>query len=552
MPLKRSRKARLAERSRQRVEALETTATATTAAHNATAADATNDPGLTWRRKLVWALVLLAVQTTIATWGQFDLSNTMGYYDLFASGLLQGNLHIPITPDQVTLVDMIPYQGQYYLQWGPFPVLFHLAARMMGFALSDRAACLLAGWLTALVFLEIMLALRRRYFPDLSLTLCRWFFFAFALATPAALVTYRGTIYNESIAIAVLAVLLGFLALVRYQETRAPGWMLLCGACIAAAMTTRVTMALYGAVFFAAAAATLWLARQPWRRAVAHLALLAAPAVLGVVVMLAYNQARFGSPFDYGNSYKPGASSHFAAFSLQRIPENLRHYLLSMPRVSADFPWIAHVGWPPLEHTSRAEAMSSLLLGSPFLLLVLYSRRVLSPRSAAPADLKVTAAAAALGGAAMFAVMLLFSSASRRYAHDFVPMFVILAFLAAATLTGRAALWKKLQPAAWGVVLFATLLHAQIAFYQSFHTPTPDVNVMRAFVALNPLLRTVLDGPRATQEEAIARNDLGTVHLQQGRVEDAYEQFEEAARLLPDSSRIQKNLEMTRRRLERH
>jgi hypothetical protein len=503
------------------------------------------------RRKLVWALALLIVQATAATWGQFDLSNTMGYYDLFAAGLVRGNLYIPITPDQVTLVDMIPYEGRYYLQWGPFPVLFHLLVRPLGLALSDRMACLLAGWLTALVFLEIMLLLRRRHFPDVPLAVCRWFFFAFALATPAALVTYRGTIYNESIAVAVLAVLLGFLALMRYQQAVAARWMLLCGVCIAAALMTRVTMVLYGVFFFGAAAFTLWLRHSSVKRAVLHLALFAAPVALGVALMLAYNDARFGSPFDYGNSYKPGASSHFAAFSLWRIPENLRHYLLSAPRFSADFPWIEHIGWPPLLHTSRAEAMSSLLLGSPFLLLSLYCWSMFSPRSPAPADLKVIAATAAAGGSAMFGVMLLFSAASRRYAHDFVPMFMILAFVAAAMMAGSSGFSKRVRIAAWGVVAFSALLHAQIAFYQSFHTPTPDVNVMRAFVAINPLLRGVLGGPRAAEQEAIARNDLGTVHLQEGRAEAALEQFEEAARLLPESSRIRENLEIARRRAGR-
>ena len=507
--------------------------------------------GVPWRRKLVWALALLVIQATAATWGQFDFSNMMGYYDMFADGLLDGHLYIGFTPDQVNLVDMIPYQGRYYLQWGPFPVLFHLLARPLGLTLSDRMVCILAGWLTALVFLEILLLLRRRHFAALPPAYCRWFFFAFALGSPAALVTYRGTIYNESIAIAALAVLLAFLALLRYQEEFTSRWMLLGGACIAAALTTRVTMALYGAIFFAAAALTLWLAKKPLKQVVQQLAAFAVPVVVGVAVMLAYNQARFGSPLDYGNSYKPGASSDFAPFSLLRIPENLRHYLLSLPRISTDFPWIEHAGWLPLEYTSRAEAMSSLLLGSPFLLLAVFAWRALSPRSTVPANLKVVTAAAALGGCSMFAVMLLFSAASRRYAHDFVPMFLILAFAGVALLADPGGLWKRWRVAAWGALVFSALLHAQIAFYQSFHTPTPDLNVIRTFVALNPLVRTVLDGPRAAEEEAIARNDLGTIYMREGRAEAALEQFEEAARLQPDSGRIRQNLEVARRRAGR-
>ena len=507
--------------------------------------------GLSRRTKLVWALALLAIQATVATWGQFDFSNIMGYYDMFADGLAGGHLYIAFTPDKVNLVDMIPYQGRYYLQWGPFPVLFHLLVRPLGLTLSDRVVCIVACWLTALVFLEIMLLLRQRHFPDLPLSLCRWFFFAFALGAPAALVTYRGTIYNESIAVAALAVLLGFLALLRYQTELAPRWMLLGGICMAAALTTRVTMALYGAIFFAAAAVTLWLAKKPLKQAAAQLTLFAAPVVVGLIVMLAYNQARFGSPFDYGNSYKPGASSDFAPFSLLRIPENLRHYLLSLPKFSADFPWIEHTGWLPLEYTSRAEAMSSLLLGSPFLLLALLSWPALTPRSSESAGLRIAAAVAALGGGSMFAVMLLFSAASRRYAHDFVPMFLILAFVGLAMRADAAGQWQRWRVAAWCVLAFSALLHAQIAFYQSFHTPTPDLNVIRTFVALNPAVRGVLGGPRAIEEEAIARNDLGTIHMQQGRASVALEQFEEAARLLPDNARIRQNLELARRRAGR-
>jgi tetratricopeptide (TPR) repeat protein len=130
-------------------------------------------------------------------------------------------------------------------------------------------------------------------------------------------------------------------------------------------------------------------------------------------------------------------------------------------------------------------------------------------------------------------------------------MFLILAFAGVAMRPDAAGQWRRWRAAAWCVLVFSALLHAQIAFYQSFHTPTPDLNVIRAFVALNPAVRGVLGGPRATEEEAIARNDLGTIYMQQGRAAAALEQFEEAARLLPDNGRIRQNLELARRRAGR-
>ncbi len=105
-----------------------------------------SDPqAISTQRKALWALLVFALYAAIGTWGRFDFSDMMGYYDLFAQGLLAGQLHLLYTPEQVNLVDMIPYQGVWHFNWGPFPVLFHLAALLVGATLSDRVACHAAG-----------------------------------------------------------------------------------------------------------------------------------------------------------------------------------------------------------------------------------------------------------------------------------------------------------------------------------------------------------------------------------------------------------------------
>ncbi len=161
--------------------------------------------GISSKEFASWAAALLFLYSFIATWGQFEFGNLMGYYSMLADALLSGRLSIDYTPDEVHLIDMIPFEGRYYLQWGPVPALFHLIAKLGGGELTDRVACILAGWLTSLAFLRINLTIRGRYFPKLPLWVCRAFFVAFALGSPTAFVSLRGTIYHESIGMTVNA-----------------------------------------------------------------------------------------------------------------------------------------------------------------------------------------------------------------------------------------------------------------------------------------------------------------------------------------------------------
>ena len=105
-----------------------------------------HEPGtLPGKEKLIWAASLLILYALIATWGQFDFSDLMGYYNMQADGFLAGHLYIEQAPSQGFLMDMIPFENHYYLQWGPFPALLHLLPRAIGARLSDRVACILAG-----------------------------------------------------------------------------------------------------------------------------------------------------------------------------------------------------------------------------------------------------------------------------------------------------------------------------------------------------------------------------------------------------------------------
>lgn len=499
------------------------------------------------------AAAALAIYCIVGTWGQFDFSDIMGYYDAFADALLAGQLHLLITPQQVNLVDMIPYDDKYYFNWGPFPVIFHLAARAAGLRLTDRVACILAGVLSCWLLLRILLTLTSRYYPDLPKGWLRWFFFGFGFAAPTALVTMRGTVYNESIGISAALILAAFWSFLRFEDSPDSRWPLLAGAAIGAAAFTRVTLILYAVPFFLAVALAEWRRKAAVARIAAVLAVFSLPVLLAAGLHLAHNNARWGKPFSFGQEFKPEslAKPEGKVIRPYAIAENMRHYLLSPPRFSSDFPWIIHEGWPPVVHVTRAEAMSSILLGSPFLLLVPFAFLIFRPEPDSPRAGPRAAAGLAIGaGFSMFLFGMMLPAASRRYAQDFFPLLTVVAFLGAAELSQRGWLdWKRWRVAAWVVLVPAALMNIHTPFYQSFHTPTPDTNVMRALVAWTPSIQKVLPGPKLNEEAAIAANDLGTLYLREQNFLGAVAMFEKAAAWMPESERIQQNLRMARQML---
>ena len=497
----------------------------------------------------VWALVLLAVLTVLSTWGQFDFRDAMGYYGMFADALQNGRLYLEYTPDQVNLTDMIPYQGRYYFQWGPFPVVFHLALRTIGIRLTDRVFCLIVGWLTALCFLAAIRTLGKRYFPELPKAVYVWFLFCFALGTPAALLTIRGVVYNESIGFAALCVLAAFLVFLRYQRDPSAGWVLAMGGLIGAAGLTRVSTVLYAVPFFLAVGLRDRLQGRAAGPILARLVVFSLPVLAAGGLHMVNNAERFGSPFDFGREYKPESieNPEVKPFDFACAPENVAHYFLAPPQLSGDFPYVAHEGWPGLSCVTRAEALSSLILAGPFLLLGVFAWPLFRRGGEHPLELRFAAWTAAGSGGLMLLAMMAFVAASRRYAQDFLPLLMVVVFLGFALLWRRGLDWKRWRYAAWAVFAWSALVNIHVPFFQSFYTPTPDLNVIRVFVAMKPTLDEIAPGPKLDEQGAIAANDLGSALLNERKLEEALAAFEKAAAWLPENEKIRQNVEMVRR-----
>ena len=283
-------------------------------------------------------------------------------------------------------------------------------------------------------------------------------------------------------------------------------------------------------------------------KAVGHLLAYGAPVVITGTLLLMYNQARFGSPWDFGIQYLPSSvTKGFKIFDVQRVPENLKHYLLAPIRFETDYPWLIHEGWGALETTVRAEDMSSLLITSPFLVLGLFIWPLFRPLNQGqwPVALRFYVLTLTVSSLLVFGVMLTFGASSRRYSHDFVPLWMILAFVGVALQSRTPIHWRRWLAVGWTVVFFSGLVHAHLCFTR----PEPaDINVVRTLAALSPYARKVLpEGPNWDREEAIACNDLGTVYMKERRFREALAKFERANELMPNEPRIERNVRLARR-----
>ncbi len=276
------------------------------------------------------------------------------------------------------------------------------------------------------------------------------------------------------------------------------------------------------------------------------------PVALAICIQLPYNDARFGSLWDYGDTYLPTAVEDFQPFSVRYVAENIGHYFLAPIQFSADFPWLSHRGWQPLVNTTRAESMSSLFLLPPFLLLAALCWPIVKNRSeGANPKLRAFVFTAAGSSFLMCLVMLSFGASSRRYMQDFVPIWMILAVIGVASFTENRAMAKRYVIPTRAVLGLTFLLHAHLVFTESFDWDPPDHNVMRTFVALGPSVRTILPGRRLDREEGIIRNDLATLALKTGQYDQAVDHLEKADELMPNEPRIQKNLELAKAWLQR-
>lgn len=303
---------------------------------------------------------------------------------------------------------------KYYVSFPPFPAVAMMPLFLVfGYDTNDVLFTVLNAAANALILFLLLEALRVRGLsgrpPRENLLLALLFTFG----TVQFFSSVRGEVWFTAL---ILGVTLNLLFLMAAVEARHP---FLAGVALACGMATRTPLA-FAAVFFA-----LEMLRDGerlrwpgWGRVLRTGTAFAAP-VLGVgAALMAYNLARFGSPFEFGHTFlaggtRPSIREH-GLFSFWFLKNNLAAALTNPPVLDS---------FPPFLHITRHGL--SVFFCTPALLAVFWPRRW----TAFARNLAVTAAIVAVPS--LFYQNTGWAQFGYRFALDYLPyLFVLLAVCA--------------------------------------------------------------------------------------------------------------------------
>lgn len=504
------------------------------------------------------------------------------YYNLLVDGFRSGHLSLKqaVPPglerlrdpyDPVTnaryryghpqLFDMSYYHGRLYLYFGVTPalILFWPWMVLTGHALSHAAAVLIfcaAGFVTAT---GLLVAVWRRYFPEVRVAVVGAGAAALGLANTVPMMLQRPDFWEVPVACGYFLSTLALAAVWRAIEdpARRGRWLAAASLIYGLAVGARPSVLFGGVILFIPLVGlfrrqgTAERRRFPWRPLVAAII----PIALVGLGLMAYNWLRFDNPFELGQRYQLATDRQAAVqhFSLGYLWFNWRLYFLAPMRWSAAFPFVADhlIFTAPPGHALVVENPLSLLVNVPLVWFALALPLVWWKR---PADdrrrLRRFLAAATilfLNGAA---VICLFYSTSNRYEVDFAPELVWLAVLGVLAVeragTAWRPLWRRTVRATWIALLafsIATNLLAAIErgameYYSDGRVLLESGHPAEAVPKLRYALRLSPDYVYARIKLGIALNNLG-------RTAAAISQYHEAIRLKPDEPTAHLNLGVT-------
>lgn len=402
-----------------------------------------------------------------------------GFYNELADAFLAGQTSLQRRPDPrmealsdpydpaqnapFRVNDLSYFGGRYYLYMGPAPALavFIPARLVTGRYVTERTACSLLCMVGAVASVALLSGLRRSWLPGVPVVVLVAAALALALAD-GYYVAGRGTIAQQvAVANAYAFAMVALWACGRaVSSARHPSaWFAVASLCMGAAAASRPNY-----VFGCAALAPpffLWLRSGPVRTPAGRWGTLAACAVpLGgiVLLLLAYNRARFGHVLEFGQRYQLGNWNQIklASTGLGHGWENAWRYLLAPARYSRYFPFVSAPTWIAV----------SVLPHVPWLWLAPLAAWAVFRRCAPGAVRALGASALILAVANLMTLIFLpsgnpaavLTSANSRYLLDFQPalaLFVSLGVVAACApgaLPGRRVRWA-LAPLACGLAL---------------------------------------------------------------------------------------------------
>jgi tetratricopeptide (TPR) repeat protein len=450
------------------------------------------------------------------------------------------------------LDDLSYYRGKLYLYFGAVPalLLFWPWAAFTGDYLFQRMAVAVFCGVGFLASLGILHGMWRRYFPQVGVAVAAALAVLLGLATSAPILLQKADVWEVPIACgyALTMVALGALWRAGHDEARRARWLAAASLAMGLAIGSRPSL-LFGAVILLVPLG--WARGDSARRRGQLLLCALVPLILCGCGVMAYNQLRFDSPFDFGEHYQLGLYRQDTAqhFSLGFLGFNFWVYFLEPVQWSPHFPFageIAKLLAPPVNH-GPVEDPFGVLTNIPILLwagaaALAWRNR---PEGGGAILRGFLVAVALLFGAAAVTLCLFYGNCSR-YEMDFLPALSLLAVAGVLGLErslSHRPTWRSVARAAWGLAAlfsagFVVLLSIERYADQRYRLGNALMAMHREPEAITQYalaLRIHPDFPDASV-------NLGAALMRQGRMEDAIAQDEQALRLAPNSALAHYNL----------
>ena len=336
-----------------------------------------------------------------------EVGDHYGYYNLLADAFEAGRLSLPIEPKPELLALPNPYDstanagyrlhdaslkdGKYYLYFGAVPaLLFFLPFRLLGLGMLSEplaVALLYCGilWLSY----EMVCRLCKEggihsgwWQPFSALTL------GFGGAT--LYILRRPVVYEVAIVSGSFFALIALRFLFQYYFSTFRTnwkWLALSGLSVALAVGSRPTCIIM-APLIGFGMFGLWFFKTPnIKGAIRDMLAFGLPVFMGLMLIFAYNYARFGSWREFGMSYQlmgPG-NPWDLMFTFKVIPSALFHYFLNPPKISAFFPYFTIYDNFPLPWKTKWDLpdgifgifyLSPIILVSLFFPIIFYRMKI--------------------------------------------------------------------------------------------------------------------------------------------------------------------------------
>jgi hypothetical protein len=231
-------------------------------------------------------------------------------------------------------------EKRYYVSFPPGPALVMLPlAALSGYDTNDVLITILFAGLNGVLLFMFLQLLSLRGHSQRNQSENLWLVGLFAFGTVVFFSSVRGEVWFTALVFGVTFNLLYMLAALDLKHPLLAGLMLGFG------MATRTPIA-FCVMFFAWQLffpANRWEAGR-FREIVKKGALFALPVLAAGLALMAYNEARYGSPFEFGHSYLSGGAGgrirDHGLFSTHWLNPNLRAALINVPVIDGTSPYI--------------------------------------------------------------------------------------------------------------------------------------------------------------------------------------------------------------------